>query len=159
MSGSFLERFGNRTQTTSLEEQTSGQTEPPAPIPALVHEPEETLAYAAFQLSKSGDRQARLKIIYPNGMVGIYAYTYITEVISTSHQHLSIIYTHCVINLRGRHLTLLMDLILDEKIRVLRPYREREGGGLDEGQPVIHDIVRESYDDAVIGQEPPAQAA
>jgi hypothetical protein len=96
--------------------------------------------YRAFTEERSR-RAGRLRINFSDGSVTIFSYGYLLEVNSTSHQYLSLCFSTAVVNVKGRHLTKLLDLLLDDRIRELHPFRPDRHPEPEAGEPVITQIV------------------
>src|SRR5262245_18064969 len=52
--------------------------------------------YRAFRLGQSGRPQLRLRLYAENGVVSLMTYAYLTEVVSGSHQYLTLVFTNCL---------------------------------------------------------------
>ena len=85
----------------------------------------------------------RLRIQYQDGTLAVLAYAYLVEAVCTSHQYLSLIFTHCILTLEGRHLDRLIGPLQDEKIRMLQCYRTAMHDAPGTGEPVITKILRQ----------------
>lgn len=107
--------------------------------------------YRAFEMGVQGRSEKRLMLMFENGQISVMSYSYLMEVLCTSHQYLSLIYTNCVITLKGRGLTALLTLLQDEKIRLLQCYHPEVHGGLAENEPVILAMKREMPRDVLRG--------
>lgn len=108
-------------------------------------------AYQACQEDKSRDHQTRLKLYYADGTVGLLSYSYLVEAVSTSHQYVSLLFTNVMITLEGRHLTELIDLLQDERIRWLRCFHPARHQTPEDGAPVITRMVREMLHEVLEG--------
>jgi hypothetical protein len=86
---------------------------------------------------------SRLRIHYQDGSIGVLPYAYLVEVMYSSHQYLSLIFTRCVLTLEGRHLDRLIEPLQEERIRALRCFHAKEHELPGDGEPVIHHITRQ----------------
>lgn len=69
------------------------------------------IPYAAVGLNRSNTSVSRLMLYYQDGRIAVMSYAYLVEVLCTSHQFLSLIFSNCVITLRGYNLMALLELI------------------------------------------------
>jgi hypothetical protein len=109
--------------------------------------------YRAFRLGQSGRPQLRLRLYAENGVVSLMTYAYLTEVVSGSHQYLTLVFTNCLIDLFGRNLTALLDPLQDGKIRALYCYHKEHYPEPAENEPVIYSIKRDALYAARAAQE------
>jgi hypothetical protein len=103
--------------------------------------------YHAFGVSKIHERQTRLRIHYQDGTVAVMSYAYLMEVLCTSQQYLSLIYTSTILTLEGRHLEALIEPLQDEKIRSLHCFHAKYFADPAEDAPVITRIERQGAQD------------
>lgn len=122
--GSVFDRFSSRRYQTGTPEPVTPEAESHAAdllaesAPDSVSEPEQE-AYRAVIIDRTGP-QTRLRLHYANGMkVRMLSYAYLMEVVVTSHQWLSLVFTTSVITLKGRNLDGLLEQLQDEKVRAL----------------------------------------
>lgn len=99
--------------------------------------------YVAFALGVQGRRERRLMLQFANGTVGILSYAYLLEVVSTSHQFISLLFTNCIVTLEGRNLGVLLSPLQDEKVRVLQCFNITLHLEATEQDPVIVALKRE----------------
>lgn len=86
-------------------------------------------------------RETRLRIHYPTlNKVRVLSYSYLHEVLAMGHQWLSLIFTHTVIVLEGRHLDRLVDDLQDERVRALICFHPTRHEQPDEGELSIRRI-------------------
>lgn len=100
--------------------------------------------YAAFQGGLQGHEEKRMMLMFENGQISILSYSYLMEVLCTSHQFLSLIYTNCIITLKGRGLTALLMPLQDQKIRLLQCYHPEVHHLPAEEIPIILTMKRDS---------------
>lgn len=82
-------------------------------------------AYKAYGVDAPQRRPTLVAIHYGDGRIGLMQKSFLTEVLLTSHQHVSLIYTNSVITLEGQNLHLLLDLFQDEKILSLHCFNAK----------------------------------
>jgi hypothetical protein len=116
-----------------------------------VEDSEEQPSYRAFMEARR--HVPRLRIHYRDGSIGLLPYAYLVEVLCTSHQQLSLIFTHCVITLEGRHLNQLIDPLQDERIRALHCFNAKEHKLPGEDSPVIKHIARQHPSEVLEGKK------
>ena len=85
----------------------------------------------------------RMRIYYQDGKQAVMAYAYLVEAFCSSHQFLSLVFTHCVLTLEGRHLDQLIGPLQDEKIRALHCFHAGHYDDPAAGAPVILRITRQ----------------
>ena len=103
---------------------------------------------AAFKF-KSKARQ-RLRLHYANGArVKVLSYAYLIEVVSTSHQWLTLIFSSTIVTLKGRHLDQLIESIQDEQVRALVCFRPGIHPEPAKGEPCILEIEERSLNEFV----------
>lgn len=133
MTDQVLKRFTQRVRPADVEEAT-----PPAP-----QQPHGKPVYQAVLLEQTNRRSpARLKVVYGNGFVSLLSYAFLTEVLCTSPQFLSLIYSHGVVTLEGRGLDALIDPLQEERIRALMCFNARHFANPEPGTTVITAIKR-----------------
>ena len=98
---------------------------------------------AAFKF-KSKARQ-RLRLHFGNGVkVKVLSYAYLIEVVSTSHQWLTLVFSSTIVTLKGRHLDQLIEAIQDEQVRALVCFRPGIHPEPARGEPCILEIEEKS---------------
>lgn len=103
-------------------------------------------AYQAFTTDPTNRRTpARLRISFGSGPVSLLSYAYLSEVLCTSHQRLSLVFTSCVITLEGRNLFALLEALQEDKVRGLECFQAGTFAPPAEGAPVITRIRRQSF--------------
>lgn len=105
--------------------------------------------YKAFAEDKSRTRQARFKVSFADGSIGLFSYSYLAEVYSTSHQYVTLFFHNCMVMIEGRNLTELIDLLQDEKIRELRCYNAKYFMEPPAEDTVILKITRKSLQEVL----------
>ena len=108
--------------------------------------------YTAFELGHQARREKRLMLMFQDGQMSLLSYAYLMEVLCTSHQYVSLIYTNCAITLKGKGLTALLTLLQDEKIRLLQCYHPEVHAPPAENIPVIESMKRENPHDVLRGK-------
>lgn len=79
--------------------------------------------YKAAFITRSKNRQ-RLRLHYANGMrVKVLSYAYLIEVVATSHQWLTLVFSSTVVTLKGRHLDQLIQPLQGERVLALICFR------------------------------------
>lgn len=113
--------------------------------PKPQHTDDDKEAYQAYGTSNAKKRngETRLRICFEDGTISMPAYTYLVDVIYTSHQFISLIFSRFVIELQGRNLTVLLDLIQDEQLRYVQCFRADYYAMPAEDEPVILQIKRQ----------------
>ena len=104
--------------------------------------------YKADEVDKSRTGQTRIRLNFKNGERHVLAYHYLTEVIETSHQALSLVFSSCIITLKGRHLDKLTESLQDEKVRALSCFHPGQHQEPEEGEICITDLVRQNFNEA-----------
>lgn len=140
--GNVFQRLGTRKPQP---EPPAAETEVVPPSPELVPSPapmpetgKETYQAVAHDRSKS---QTRLRLHYADGAkVRMLAYAYLIEVISTSHQWLSLVFTSSVVTLKGRNLDGILELLQDEKVRGLYCFHPGRHNAPASNEPCILEI-------------------
>lgn len=93
-------------------------------------------------LPARSQRETRLRILYPTlDKVRVLSYSYLHEVLAMGHQWLSLIFTHTVIVLEGRHLDRLVDDLQDERVRALICFHPHRHEQPEAGEPWIRRIT------------------
>jgi hypothetical protein len=111
------------------------------------------MVYTAVGLNKRVKPQRRLMLYFHDGTVAIMSYAYLMEIISTSHQFVSLIYTNCVITLKGYNLDGLLDLLQEERVKALQCYSPKiHLKPTDRKQVIILEMKRESLQD-ILGND------
>lgn len=108
-------------------------------------EPVNKRAYQALRPEPQNRRTpARLRIVYGDGVVSLMSYTFLSEVLCTSPQFISLIYSHCIITLEGRNLLELVDLLQEDKARTITCFNGRRHDEPEAGAAVITRIARQA---------------
>lgn|GEM_PF-6751575 len=138
----------NQTKVVSMLDQyrTSPKaSEKPAELPER--------AYKAYGVDAPQRRPTLVAIHYGDGQIGLMQKSFLTEALFTSHQHVSLIYTNCIITLEGRHLDLLVDLLQDEKILSLHCFNDKLHDKPQEGEILITKVERRSSGEILMKKE------
>ncbi len=102
------------------------------------------LPYQAVHVDKS-KVQSRLRLDYGDGkVVRILSYAYLIEVMSSSHQRLSLIFSNDIVTLKGRNLGALLDPFQDERVRTITCFHRGRYQQPDAGEPIIEEIVQDN---------------
>lgn len=105
--------------------------------------------YKAAFIYKSKSRQ-RLRLHYANGArVKVLSYAYLIEIVSTSHQWLTLVFSSTVITLKGRHLDQLIEPIQAERVLALICFRPGIHPEPAKGEPCILEIEEHSLNQLV----------
>lgn len=105
--------------------------------------------YKASFKFKSKARQ-RLRLHYGNGIrVKVLSYAYLIEIVSTSHQWLTLVFSSTIVTLKGRHLDQLIESIQDEQVRALVCFRPGIHPEPATGEPCILEIEEQSLNQFV----------
>jgi len=124
---------------TTKVEPPNGQAEPEDAAPV------DKRAYQALRPEPQNRRTpARLRIVYGDGVVSLMSYTFLSEVLCTSPQFVSLIYSHCIITLEGRNLLALVDLLQEDKARTITCFNGRWHDEPEAGAAVITRISRQA---------------
>lgn len=110
-------------------------------------------AYRAYGVDAPQKRPTLVAIHYGDGQIGLMQKSFMTEALLTSHQHLSLIYTNCIITLEGRNLHLLLELLQDEKILSLHCFNPKLHDKPAEGEILITRIERRSSSGVLMKRE------
>ncbi len=100
--------------------------------------------YQAYDAEAPRTKVTRLLLHYPDGTLGLMAYAYLIEAISTSHEFLSLVFTNCIITLEGRNLTKLLNLLQEERILEMYCFDPRQHEVPDADEALIIDMERRS---------------
>lgn len=104
-------------------------------------------AYQAMVVEPTNKRTpARLKIVSGNGGVGLYSYSFLSEVLCPSPQKMAFFFPHCVVTLEGDHLDGLLERLQEEKVRALICFNPRRHDPVEPGKPIISHIKRRERD-------------
>src|SRR5690349_10035236 len=118
-----------RTATPTQPELRAGQPRAVQPLHAQanpVPNPEsDKMPYSAVGLNRQAESERRLLLYFQDNTLALMSYAYLMEVVCTSHQFLSLVFTQCVITLKGYNLDGLMELLQDEKVRALQCYHPK----------------------------------
>lgn len=141
---SYRDRFAPRREGGPLP-----ASEPPAPTTQVATGRD----YEAAVNDPTNRRTpARLRLTYGDGTIALMSYAYLVEVLCTSHQALSLIYTNVAITLEGRNLTQLIEPLQEEKLRALTCFNARRHNEPAADKPVITTITRQSLQDLAAKQ-------
>ena len=97
-------------------------------------------SYQAYSVDKSKNRQFRIDIRQKDGSGYSLSYSYLTRIMYTANQNLSLIFTDCIITLKGSRLSELKDLLHDEKIRYVQEFNPVKFTAPQDNEPIIRDI-------------------
>jgi len=100
--------------------------------------------YTAFDLDAPRSRVSRLRVNFSDGSSSLFNYAYLVEVLTTSHQFVSLIFTSTVVTLQGRNLSGLLDVIQEERVLCLNPFDEKRFARPEQDAPIIESIVRDT---------------
>ncbi len=106
--------------------------------------------YRAYGIDAPQKRPALMSIYYGDGRIGLMQKSFLTEILLTSHQHLSLIFTGCIITLEGQHLERLIDLLQDEKVLSLHCFNPKQHDRPPEGEIIILKIDRRAANDVLM---------
>ncbi len=96
--------------------------------------------YKAAFVFKSKQRQ-RLRLHYGDGVkIKVLSYAYLIEIVSTSHQWLTLVFSSTIVTLKGRNLHTLIELIQDERVRALVCFRPGIHPEPASNEPCILDV-------------------
>lgn len=126
----------------TIFEQYTNTEAPPPDVEAATETADDPRTYRAHTM-ESRRSVPRMRLHYQDGTVAVLAYAYLVEAFCSSHQFLSLIFTHCVLTLEGRHLDQLIGPLQDEKIRALHSFHAGHYDDPAENVPVITRIVRQ----------------
>lgn len=110
----------------------------PSALEIFSHEAEDQVVqagmYKAAFIYKAKTRP-RLRLHFADGIkVKVLAYAHLVEVVATSHQWLTLVFSSTIVTIKGHHLDTLIDPLQDERVRALICYRP----GIHP-QPVSHE--------------------
>lgn len=108
--------------------------------------------YKAYGIDAPSNRPAAmLRVEYANGIVSLMARSFLTEIMCTSHQYLSLIFTNCSIQMEGERLDVILEVAYEERLLSLHTYHpNRYEAPAEEGLPIIKHMKREAWSDAVL---------
>lgn len=139
---SYRDRFAPRRE---------GEPSPTSAPPAVPTQPATGRDYEAAVNDPTNRRMpARLRLTYGDGTIALMSYAYLVEVLCTSHQALSLIYTNVAITLEGRNLTQLIEPLQEEKLRALTCFNARRHDEPPADKPVITAITRQRLQDVLL---------
>ena len=102
-------------------------------------------AYQAVMTDPTNRRSpARLKVVYGDGAVSLFSYAFLVELLCTSPQFLSLVFTHCVVTCEGERLDGMIDAIQEEKARTLHCFHPARFGEPAADTPLIRRIKRQT---------------
>lgn len=142
-SGNIFDRYGGRGK------QNHSPAVPANDAGRYLHEVERAetsgkARYQAVHVDKSRV-QSRLRLDYGDGRtVRILSYAYLIEVMSSSHQRLSLVFSNDIVTLKGRHLEALLDPLQDERVRSITRFHPGRYARPEAGEPVIEEIVQDN---------------
>lgn len=169
---SVFDRYGKRRQSTTPDHESRPSVVPVEAVPDDVEDADERQdtaklpdldvysqededevvqggMYKAAFIFKSKNRQ-RLRLHYANGMrVKVLSYAYLIEVVCTSHQWLSLVFSSTVITLKGRHLDQLIEPIQGERVLALVCFRPGIHPEPAKHEPCILEIEEHSLNELV----------
>jgi len=105
--------------------------------------------YEAFSKG-SGGQQIRLRFVDKEGYIYVMSYSYLTQIVATSHQLVSLIYTNCVFTLSGSNLLPIIDFLQDDKIRTIRAFHPNHYIAPAADEMKIDSIVRQTIGEVMI---------
>lgn len=102
--------------------------------------------YKALDLDAPRSRVTRLRVNFSDGSASLFSYAYLVEVLTTSPQFVSLIFTSTVITLQGRNLSGLLDALQEERVLALNPFDEKRHMAMspDDDAPYIERIERDT---------------
>lgn len=98
--------------------------------------------YKAYGVDAPQKRPTLIAIYYGDGQKSLVQKSFMSEVLFTSHQHVSMIFNNCVITLHGQHLDNLLELLQDERILSLHCFNPKLHDKPAEGEILITKIER-----------------
>ena len=137
------------SKVSILEQYKKAKTPETLPAP----EPESGRAYKAYGVDAPQRRSTLVAFHYGDGRIGLMQKSFLTEVLLTSHQHVSLIYTNCIITLEGQNLDQLLELFQDEKILSLHCFNPKIHDKPAEGEILITKIERRSSGEVLLKKE------
>lgn len=132
----------NRNEPAPAEtpQQEASTAEAPAEAAPLA----DLVDYAAFGLDVPRARVSRLRVNFSDGSASLFNYAYLTEVLTTSPQFVSLIFTSVIITVQGRNLSGLLDDLQEERVLSLTPFDAKRFNPPDAEKPYITRIERDS---------------
>lgn len=124
-----------------------------AKTPETPPAPESGRTYKAYGVDAPQRRPTLVAFHYGDGRIGLMQKSFLTEVLLTSHQHVSLIYTNCIITLEGQNLDQLLDLFQDEKILSLHCFNPKLYDKPADGEILITKIERRSSGEVLMKKE------
>src|ERR1041385_2750603 len=109
------------------------------------------IPYQAAENSRDARPERRFLLRFQDGSWLIMNYAYLSEVQCSSDRFLTLIFTHCIVTLKGYNLNhhTVLDGLLDEKIRSLQCFHpDIHQKPTDRDQPIIVEMSRETLEDA-----------
>ena len=150
-----FDRYSKRKQQPDTKDESSlsavpvedagrSDTKPPNPPSQDASGDEDEVVqggiYKAAFVFKSKQRQ-RLRLHYGDGVkIKVLSYAYLIEIVSTSHQWLTLVFSSTIVTLRGRNLHMLIELIQDERVRALVCFRPGIHPEPASNEPCISDV-------------------
>lgn len=99
--------------------------------------------YKAYGIDAPRNRTPMIRIEYPEGTRGLMAKHYLVEVICTSSQYLSLIFTTGIVTLEGENLdSVLLEKLQEEEIRSLHCFNPKRHKPPPVSEPIITKIRR-----------------
>lgn len=140
---SIFEQYGKRSLRDEPHARAvPGQGDAEA-LPGREEEEDDVLqpgVYKAAFTYKSRNRQ-RISVHYGNGVkVRLLSYAYLIEVVLTSHQWLTLVFSSSIVTFKGRNLDQLLSAIQDERVRALVCFRPGIHPEPASNEPCILDI-------------------
>lgn len=154
--GSVFDRY-SRSKKESKDNVVNGEASPDGvshlhAVPPSDADTDGKQPYQAVFLDKSKS-QSRVRLHYGDGVkVRLLSYAYLIEVIATSHQRLSLIFTNSIFTLEGRNLDGLLEEFQDEKVRSLVCFHPGRFEDTADNAACITKIVDESAYKLVKGE-------
>lgn len=109
---------------------------------------EDTDRLPDYEAVEMGQGHTRFEMILKDQTSILVSYGYVTKVIVTSDQYLSIITTDTVFTLEGMHLGTLRKKLRSDKIEVIHTWRPDLYAPPEDNEPVVTDIIIESHKEA-----------
>lgn len=107
-------------------------------------EPVDNGVYKAAFLYKARSRP-RLRLHYADGLkMKVLSYAHLIEVVATSHQWLTLVFSSTIVTLKGRNLHTLVEPLQDERVRALVCYRPGMHPAPASNEPCILEIQERS---------------
>ena len=139
----------NQSSVVSILDQYKLKAKTAEPLPT----PESSRDYKAYGVDAPQRRPTLVALHYGDGRIGLMQKSFLTEVLLTSHQHVSLIYANCIITLEGQHLDQLLDLFKDEKILSLHCFNPKLHDKPADGEILITKIERRSSGEVLVKKE------